>query len=558
MPPSSANISRRVQRLKRRSARAAVMVLRGRRPVFGFGVVRLWLIALVIGAMAAYGAIFLRMVIDAVSLIAFGETEEMMASGAGAVGKVRAFLAPVIGGFAVAGLLYLSDRFKWLTGGRGQGIAQVIEARAVRDGAISWKTGLAAAAVSAVSLGAGASAGREGPAVHFGATIASFIDRNLGFTAHERRTLLGCGAAAAVSASFNAPIAGVLFALEVIMGNYALSIFGPIAAASVMGAIIARTHLGNSPAFEVPVYGAIANIDVPLSALLGLMCGLVACLFLILVKRLTNWSRAMADRRGLNYLYLPPLGGVIIGSIGIFFPEIFGVSYEAVTRTLAGDYTLRILFLLLILKMFATAVTLSARFGGGVFSPGLVMGALVGAAFGGTLNAYIPGSVADPAFYAMVGMGAASGAIIGAPISTTLIVFELTGDYGMTISLMVAVALATLVVQSLIGKTFFHWQLSRRGYDLSEGPQGVILQTIRVRDVMDKMPPGTPLAKDAPRLLTKHSLGEAIARLEKLEEIGLPVVEEKAPAESVGYLTRVKALASYNRALVDSHIEHHR
>lgn len=158
----------------------------------------------------------------------------------------------------------------------------------------------------------------------------------------------------------------------------------------------------------------------------------------------------------------------------------------------------------------------------------------------------------------MVGMGAASGAIIGAPISTTLIVFELTGDYGMTISLMVAVALATLVVQSLIGKTFFHWQLSRRGYDLSEGPQGVILQTIRVRDVMDKMPPGTPLAKDAPRLLTKHSLGEAIARLEKLEEIGLPVVEEKAPAESVGYLTRVKALASYNRALVDSHIEHHR
>ena len=154
-------------------------------------------------------------------------------------------------------------------------------------------------------------------------------------------------------------------------------------------------------------------------------------------------------------------------------------------------------------------------------------------------------------------MGAASGAIIGAPISTTLIVFELTGDYTMTMSLMVAVALATLITQSLAGKSFFHWQLSRRGYDLSEGPQGVILKTIRVRDVMDRMPQNAPLDKEASRLEVQHSLGEAIALLERESEDGLPVVDPGSPEKVIGYLSRVKALAAYNRALIDSHIEHH-
>ncbi|MEL7488456.1 MAG: chloride channel protein, partial [Pseudomonadota bacterium] len=254
---------------------------------------------------------------------------------------------------------------------------------------------------------------------------------------------------------------------------------------------------------------------------------------------------------------LPPIGGAVVGLIGAAHPEIFGVGYEAVTRALSGDYSVSLLATLLALKIIATGVTVSCRFGGGVFSPGLVIGVFAGAAFGGLINAWFPDFAAGSTYYAMIGMGAAAGAVIGAPISTTLIVFELTGDYTMTTSLMVAVALATLVTQALAGKSFFHWQLSRRGYDLSEGPQGVILQTIRVRDVMDAMPQEAPLPKDASRLEVGQSLGRALATLENLNEPGLPVVDPGEPSAVIGYLSRVKALGAYNRALVDSHIEHH-
>jgi CIC family chloride channel protein len=259
-----------------------------------------------------------------------------------------------------------------------------------------------------------------------------------------------------------------------------------------------------------------------------------------------------------SYVFLPPLGGAAIGLIGAFYPEVFGVGYEAVSRTLAGEYSLQFLLILLALKTLATAITLSCRFGGGVFSPGLMIGALAGAAFGAAVNLVAPEATAGPTFYAMIGMGAACGAIMGAPISTTLIVFELTGDYAITISLMVSVALATLLTQAIAGKSFFHWILSRRGYDLSEGPQGVILQTIRVRDVMQAMPEGPPIAEDAVRLSAAASLGEALAKFDDADEAGLPVVDPDEPQKMIGYLSRVRALTAYNKALIESHVAYHR
>lgn len=519
---------------------------------------RLWLFAILIGGAVGYAVIGFRWIIDAVSMLAFGETEETIASGAESLGFWRAWMAPVIGGLIVSGLLLLADRFNWLKNGRGQGVSDVIEARAVTGGRISLRAGIAASLVSAISLGSGGSAGREGPAVHLGATIASFLDRYFGFSVHDRRTLLGCGAAAAVATSFNAPIAGVLFALEVVLGNYALSVFGPIALASVVAALIGRLHFGDFPAFAAPAYGAAGTIEVPLSALLGVICGLTAIIFLLLTKYLTNSVRSAATRYNISFIFLPPLGGCFIGLIGAFHPEIFGVGYEAITRALNGSYTLQALLVILGLKFVATAITLSFRFGGGVFSPGLFLGVFAGAAFGLLVNSYVPGVNASPAYYAMVGMGAVAGAIMGAPISTTLIAFELTGDYGMTISLLVSVSIATLMTQAVSRKSFFHWQLSRRGYDLSDGPQGVLLQTIRVRDVMESMPPQTALSDDAPRLQMGQTLGKALATFEEHGEEGLPVVSGKKPEEPIGYLTRVKALAAYNRALIESHIEHHR
>ena len=543
--------------MTRSVARILILGRKLRRILGGGNVVLVWALASIIGAAAAYAVIAFRAAIDGVSLVAFGETEEMVASGAASLPFFRAWAAPIVGGFAVSGILYLAHRFHWLEGGRGQGIADVIEARAVTGGDISVRAGLAASIVSAVSLGAGASAGREGPAVHLGATLASLFGRLSKFTAKERRTLLGCGAAAAVSASFNAPVAGVLFALEVILGNYALSVFGPIAAASVAAAIVTRAHLGDFPAFEPPDYGTVAAFEVPIAAALGILCGLVAAWFLLATEQLTERVRAFAQARNMSYLFLPPLGGAIVGLIGAFYPEVFGVSYEAVTNALDGQYTISVLVILVLAKSVASAITLSCRFGGGVFAPGLVIGALLGAAYGAAINVYVPAATANPVYYALVGMGAAGGAILGAPISTSLIVFEMTGEYGITISLMIAVAIATLIVQWFCGQSFFHWQLSRRGYDLSEGPQGVILKTIRVRDVMEKMPPGAPLNENAIRLETRQSLGDALARLKEAEEHGLPVVDHGERDKVVGYLSRVKALSAYNKALIEDNIEHH-
>ncbi|RZO66580.1 MAG: chloride channel protein [Parvularculaceae bacterium] len=544
--------------MHRTVTRTLIGIRRMRRRLKALRTAAVWVFAVLIGAASAYGIIGFLFTINFISALAFGETEKMIVSGASRLGPVRAFMAPVFGGFVIAGLLYLADKAGWLPGGRGQGVADVIEARAVKSGKISARAGVASAALAAVSVGAGGSAGREGPAVHLGAAIASFLDDRFGFSAKDRRILLGCGAAGAVAASFNAPIAGVLFALEVVMGAYGLSIFGPIAAASVTAAIVIRTHLGDFPAVSAPEYGMVGNVDVALAALLGLLCGLFATALLLASERLTLRVRQFADDKKLSYIFLPPIGGVIVGAIGAFYPEVFGVGYEAVQNVFSGEYELHLLFIILLLKIIATAVTLSCRFGGGVFSPGLVIGAFGGGAFGVLVNSFSPIETAGPAFFAMVGMGAASGAIIGAPISTTMIVFEMTGDYALTISLIVAVALATLVTQAIAGNSFFHWQLSRRGYDMSDGPQGVILKTMRVRDVMERMPPCAPLSETASRLDTQASLGEALAKLEREDEVGLPVVSSRAPDDVIGYLSRVRALNAYNKALIDSHIDHHR
>jgi len=542
---------------RRTGARLRALARQVQRRTPGISPVRLWIFAVIIAAATAYAVLLFRAGINAVSMFSYGADEEMFASGASSVPFWRSWATPVVGGLVISAILYLADRFGWLAEGRGQGVSDVIEARAVKDARISLRAGAAAAIVSTISLGVGGSAGREGPAVHIGATLASFLDRRFNFSLKDRRTLLGCGAAAAVAASFNAPIAGVLFALEVVMGSYALSVFGPIAAASVAAAIVTRSTLGDTPAFAAPDYGAVYPVDALLSAALGLICGIVATVFLLALQKMTDKVREAADRLKLSYVLLPPIGGLFIGLAGAFYPEVLGVGYETVTRTLAGDYGLKLLLILLALKIAATAVTLSCRFGGGVFSPGLLIGALAGAAFGLCVNMIAPEGTASPAFYAMIGMGAACGAIMGAPISTTLIVFELTGDYAITISLMVAVALATLLTQAFVGKSFFHWQLSRRGYDLSEGPQGVLLQTIRVRDVMTRTDVST-LENGADRLFAHASLGEALAQLDTLDEAGLPVVDETEPSEMVGYLSRVKALKEYNRALIASHVDYHR
>ncbi|MBB4660007.1 chloride channel protein [Parvularcula dongshanensis] len=520
---------------------------------------KVWVLASVLGVVTAYAVLGFIMSVEYLTSLSYGEGTASLARGARGLDPARAFIVPVIGGFLVGGLLWLAHRIGVLATVRCQGVAEVIEARASPPGTVSVAAGAVNTLATALALGTGASAGREGPSVFIGGALATYLTDRFGLSSREARTLIGCGAAAAVSAAFNAPIAGVLFALEVVLSNYALSVFGPVVLASVLAALINRAQLGDLHRFVIPDYGLASAYDVPLGAILGVICGAVAWTFLQLAAKGRRIARGLISRRRVEPALLPPIAGVGMGVVALFLPEALGVGYEATSQAIAGQYTLTLLTILLVAKILATVLCLSCRFGTGVFSGGIYLGAMSGAAFGLCLNLAFGPAVANPTFYALVGMGAVSGAIIGAPISTTLIVFELTGDYGMTAALMLAVGVASLIVQVFFGSSWFHYQLNQRGYDLSDGPQGVILQTIRVRDVMRSMPESAaPLEEGAPRLLASQGLGEALARMQDLDLDGMPVVADVDDDRIVGTLTQIRALRTYNKALIESHIEHHR
>ena len=520
----------------------------------------LWGLGLLVGVIAGYGAIVLRLGIDFFSTLAFGATEETLATVAGSLPAWRVFLAPVLTGGVIAALLYIGQRFGLLPQTRARNVADLIETRAVGGGRTPLGGGLYSALVSAISLGGGASAGREGPAVHLGGALASFIGARFGLDDRGARILLACGAAAAVAASFNAPVAGALFAFEVVLGHYALRSIAPVAAASVTGAVIAKFHFGPTPAFPMPEIAPASLIDYPAAALLGVAAAGLAVIFVRLALHLPSMAEREAKRFHIPLWSLPLPGGAIVGLIAIFAPEVLGVGYEATSNALAGQYGVVFLLVLLLLKVLATGVTLASRFGGGVFSPSLYLGAVLGAAFGAGASALLGDQTAGAAFFAVVGMGAVSGAVLGAPLSTTLIVFELTSSYEASVAVLVAVSLATALAQAALNGSFFQKQIHRRGYDLTAGAARVIPQIVRVADFM------TPAAEmdvmpETDREAFLHpdnTLNRALDMLKGRKLEGVPVRTRGADQSVIGWVSRADAHAAHARALAAAHEEEHR
>lgn len=437
--------------------------------------------AAIIGVSVAFAAVGFREIVAGVQFLALGTAAEKMLDHARALPWWQLFLPPVAGGLVVA----LALRFL-LPDRRPNGIADVIEANALHDGRMPLWPGLASGVVSAFSLGAGASGGREGPIVHLGATLAAAAARALHFSPALARTLLGCGVASAVAASFNAPIAGVFFALEVIIGHYALHAFAPIVIASVAGTIVSRAIYGNFPAFSLPDYFIASVWEFPAFILLGLVSGLAAILFM----RAVFVAEDMANRVKFVPVWArPPVAGLVVGGIAILFPEVLGVGYDATDHALKEQFPLWLLLALVALKTVATAISLACRFAVGIFSPSLFIGAMVGAAFGMiaaiAANIAAPGVETDVGLYAIVGMGAVASAVLGAPISTILIVFELTGDYQITLALMVTTVIANLLTKAATGsRSVFFEQLSRRGLHLEGGRAQHLLRHTPVRDLI--------------------------------------------------------------------------
>ena len=435
------------------------------------------LLAVVIGALAGYGAIVFRELIGMIQLFAFGSDSDYLLSVSRYLPWWQLLLAPVAGGLLVGLFVHFV-----MPGRRNHGVADVIEAGALRAGRMSLGTGIGAALAAATSIGFGASVGREGPVIHLGATIAASIATRLRLNRNAALTLLGCGVASGIAASFNAPIAGVFFALEVVIGHYALAAFAPVVIASVVGTIIARMQFGNFPAFVVPEFGIVSFLEFPAFALLGLVSAAVAGVFMLSIM----FTQDTMARLPIPPWSRPALGGLAVGMIAVFLPQVLGVGYEATDLALQVELSLALLIVLAIAKIAATAISLGSGFAGGVFSPSLFIGAMVGGAFGIIAGMVFPELATSPGAYTIIGMGAVASAVLGAPISTILIVFEITGDYGVTIAVMIASAVAAVVTRRIPGKSYFHWVLARRGGDVARDRAAGLLQTMSVREVMNE------------------------------------------------------------------------
>ncbi len=523
------------------------LFLSGRQPL-------IWLLSVFIGIGVAYAALLFRIGIGLVQLPWLGSMSERVGTKAAALDWWVILAAPTIGGLVVGLMLkYL------ITNKRAEGVADVIEARALGDGKIPLVQGLYSALLTIISLGAGASAGREGPVVHLGATLASNLAYMFKLPPGSVRNLLGCGVAAAVAASFNAPIAGALFALEVVLGHYAMRAFVPVVISSTAAAVITRIHLGEYPAFVLPDYNIASYYEFGAFALLGLTCAFIAITFQLAIGTAQRATETIDPPIWLR----PVIGGFLVGCIGIAFPHVLGVGYEATDLALKEYFPLTLLLALLVAKIIATAITIAARFGGGVFSPSLYLGAMAGGAFGLIAAAVFPDYSSSYGLYAILGMGGVAAAVLGAPISTTLIIFELTGGFDLAIALLLTITVSSGLTQAIYGRSFFHWQLGERGLFLIDGPHKHIVHTLHVLDFMhfvkdDEELPALDIKDDPTYLTPSDTLEKALRAFDAGGHARIAVIEEAEPERIIAWASRLDAVEAYNQALIQANIEAYR
>lgn len=452
-------------------------------------------LAVVVGALVGLAAVVFLELIAWTQWLALGTREELLISGLNQDHWWRRMAAPVVGGLIIGGLMLVF----YPNLPRPPGVAYVIAASALRRGTMSFRDGIKAATLNGISLGFGASVGREGPMVHWGATIGAWGARALGLDPRVRRTLLACGVSAAVAASFNAPLAGVFFALEVVVGHYAFSVFAPCVLAALTATLVGRAVRGDDPAFVMPEIIIAGPIDFPLFGALGGVSGLIAALFIFMSFRIVR----VAEQLRLPWWCRPAIAGLIVGLIAIQLPQVLGIGYEATQLTLAGQYGLLLLVAILVGKIICATACQGLGFGGGVFSPSLLIGAALGAVFG-QLVGWLPWETSGSSAYAIVGMGAVAAAVLGAPISTVLMVFELTGSYPMAVGSMVAVVFAVGLSRTLTGHSFFTRQLQSMGHDIRDGKDISLLRNTQVSEVLDEEP--DTVAPDLPAPATLEAV----------------------------------------------------
>ncbi|SDI18578.1 chloride channel protein, CIC family [Lutimaribacter saemankumensis] len=522
-----------------------------------------WLIALLIGVGAGFAALFFRKGIEALQIALYGTDDPThLHSFAETLPWYWILLIPVAGGLVVGLILNY-----FTPDGRVRSVADVIEGAAMQNGRVEIKAGIGSALASMITLGSGGSSGREGPVVHMAGVISSWVSERIHADGITGRDLLGCAVAAAVSASFNAPIAGALFALEVVLRHFAVHAFAPIVIASVAGTVINRLEFGGVTEFSLPDSSTLQFYqELPAFLLLGLVCGVVAVMLMRAIFVAEDIGNSLQERSGLPRWLRPGIAGLMLGAIAIAFPHIIGVGYETTSAALTGQLLWHEAVVFAVLKCVAVAITIAGRMGGGVFSPSLMVGALTGLAFGLIATGIFPDVSGSHTLYALAGMGAVAAAVLGAPISTTLIVFELTGDWQTGLAVMVSVSISTAISSRLVDRSFFLTQLERRDVHLAAGPQAYLLAMFRAGTLMRKPEdPGAAseetcleMIEDGISVDYNATLEDAMPLFERAGVPFLPVttMEGDAP-QLLGALFHVDALKTFNKALAATAAEEH-
>ena len=487
-------------------------------------------LAVVIGALAGVGAVAFRWLIIGATHLFSGHADYSDVGHASNpwvpwLGPYFVVLAPVVGGLIYGPLVYHFAREA-----RGHGVPEVMYAINKRAGRIPAKVALIKALASAVTIGSGGSVGREGPIVQIGSAIGSTVARATKLNESQVRLLVACGAAGGIAATFNAPIAGVFFALELLLSNFVARAFAAVVLSSVTASVIGRAAFGDVAFLSLPKFTVHSLGEYALYAVLGLLAALVATSFV----KVLYWFEDVADRLWKGPEWLRPVaGGLLLGLLLLALPQMYGVGYPVLENAVMGEYVVWMLLLLLVGKMIATSLTIAIGGSGGVFAPSLFLGAMLGAGFGTIADYAFPGIGLDPGAYALVGMGAVFAGAARAPITAVIILFELTGEYSIILPLLLAVVISTMLSTGISKESIYTAKLMRRGVDLSAKPAHPGLAGLTVRDFMLPAPKSVG---------TRMSLYEALKALRTSRRPGLPVLTEHG--EYVGVVTAVGAAAA--------------
>ena len=457
-------------RARRNVGRATGRVLR----LAGDQQLRLLLLAAIVGVVAGLGAVAVRELISLGQWLFWGSSGDILESVAQAH-SWRIVLVPCLGGLLVGPLVWFLAR-----DASGHGVPEVVQALLMRGGRIRGRVAVVKGVASALTLSSGGSAGREGPMIQIGASLGSVIAQRVRLSENGVRTLVASGAAAGLAAAFNAPIAGSLFALEVVLGDFAIASFTPVVMAGVAATVVSRGVYGDAQVFDIPQYALISAAEFVPYVFLGLVAGIVAVGFtLFLYSQERFWER-LAPPPWIK----PAVGGLVVGLVALAFPEILGIGHLAMDRMLEGQVGLGLLLALVVMKIVATSLTLGSGGSGGVFVPSLFVGAALGGAVGTAVNQWAPFAHGGPGAYALVGMGALVAATSHAPLTGIVIMFELTGDYQIILPVMVACILSTVVASSLKDESIYTQKLKWKGISLRQGREENILRHLRVADVL--------------------------------------------------------------------------